>query len=342
MKMNPYQIVWFILWGTLWTVYFVLDGFDLGAGSLLPFLTKKESERKELYHAIGPFWNGNEVWLITAGGATFAAFPRAYSVMFSSLYSPLLLLLFCLIFRGVSIEYRNKLESENWKRVWDFLFFAGSLLASFLLGVTFANLFRGLPVDENGIYRGSILTLLNPYGVMGGALFASMFATHGALWVTFRTNGELKVRAEKYGRRALMVTAFLIVAFWMYSIRETKIWVNFITEPLLFFFPAVSLLGISMAYIFLRKKAFLMAWVSSGAGVLGFSGWGISGIFPDIFPSSLNPAWSLNIVNSSSGVFTLKIMTVVAAVFVPVVLLYTIWTYKTFSYRITEEEIKDY
>ena len=175
--------IWFLLWGILWTVYFILDGFDLGLGTLMPFIAKNEEEKRYIYNAMGPFWDGNEVWLITAGGVTFAAFPRTYAVMFSGLYTALMLLLVALIIRGVSFEFRNKVESKFWKVIWDSCLFIGSFVPALLLGVAFANIFKGIPIDENGVFQGNILTLLNPYGLLGGILFVLLFLEHGALWL---------------------------------------------------------------------------------------------------------------------------------------------------------------
>ena len=175
------ETIWFVLWTLLWAVYFVLDGFDLGLGTLLPFLGKTEEERRIMYNAAGPFWDGNEVWLISAGGVTFAAFPKAYAVMFSALYAPLLILLFALIFRAVSFEFRNKVESAAWRSLWDGVHFLANLIPSLLLGVAFANLFMGIPVDAQGVYHGSLLGLLNIYGLAGGVFFVCMFVLHGAI-----------------------------------------------------------------------------------------------------------------------------------------------------------------
>src|SRR5512136_137373 len=160
------ETIWFVLWGLLWAVYFVLDGFDLGLGTLMPFVAKDERERRVVVNAMGPFWDGNEVWLLTAGGVTFAAFPKAYAVMFSGLYTPLMLLLFALILRGVAFEFRGKVDSDPWRRTWDTCLVAGSFLPALLLGVAFANIFKGIPIDAAGIFHGNLLTLLNPYGLV--------------------------------------------------------------------------------------------------------------------------------------------------------------------------------
>lgn len=191
------ETIWFVLWGLLWAVYFVLDGFDLGMGTLLPFVTRNEVERRTLYNSAGPFWDGNEVWLITAGGVTFAAFPKAYAVMFSALYAPLLMLLFALIMRAVSFEFRNKVDSPGWRKLWDVFQFLGNFVPALLFGVAFANLFMGIPIDKDGVYHGNLLLLLNPYGLAGGVFFVLMFSLHGALWLAIKSQGDLHARAVR-------------------------------------------------------------------------------------------------------------------------------------------------
>ena len=170
---------WFFLWGLLWAVYFMTDGFDLGLGTLMPFLAKTEEDKRVIVTSMGPLWDGNEVWLLTAGGVTFAAFPMVYAVMFSSLYSALMLILFALILRGVAFEFRSKVDSDNWRKVWDACIFIGSAAPALLFGVAFANIFRGIPIDQNGIFQGNLFTLLNPYGLLGGLLFLAIFLVHG-------------------------------------------------------------------------------------------------------------------------------------------------------------------
>ena len=185
------QTIWFFLWGLLWAIFFMTDGFDFGIGTLLPFLGRKDEERRIMLNAMGPFWDGNEVWLIAAGGVTFAAFPKVYAVMFSSLYSALMLILFALILRGVAIEFRSKIDTKGWKQIWDTCIFIGSAAPAILFGVAFANIFKGIPIDEAGLYHGSLFTLLNGYGLLGGLLFLSLFLLHGALWLGIRTEGDL-------------------------------------------------------------------------------------------------------------------------------------------------------
>jgi len=338
MEMNIFQIIWFMLWGVLWAGYFALDGFDLGAGSLFYVLGKDEKEKNAIYQAIGPFWDGNEVWLITAGGATFAAFPTAYAIMFSSLYTPLLLLLFSLIIRGIAVEYRNKHESPSWQKLWDVAFFLGSILPPILLGVAFANIFRGIPIDERGILHTNLLGLLNFYGILGGLLFLSCFATHGALWIAFKTEDPLSERAGNLAKKLWAISLILVVIFWVASYVVTNLWQNYMKAPILLVFPLLVVLFYILIPVFIHRKDYFKAWLMSALSIVFFTAWGIAGLFPNLLPSSINPAYNLTITNSSSSPLTLKIMTIVAVIFVPIVLVYTFWAYKIFSYRISGEK----
>ena len=207
-----FQIIWFILWAVLWAVYFMLDGFDLGVGILQKFLGRNEAERGAIIRTIGPVWDGNEVWLLTAGGATFAAFPTTYALMFSYLYTALLLILFSLIVRGVSVELRGKEEGAAWRSRWETAFFVSSFLPALLFGVAFGNIFQGLPMDADG-YHGNLFTLLNPYGLLTGVFFVLLFIMHGALWIGFKTTGDLSKRASGLANKLwypLLVVAVLV------------------------------------------------------------------------------------------------------------------------------------
>ena len=340
MEQNIYQIIWFILWGVLWAVYFMLDGFDLGLGILLPFIAKNDTERRIIYNAVGPFWDGNEVWLITAGGATFAAFPKAYAIMFSTLYTPLLLILFALIIRGVAFEFRAKEESPIWKGVWDLCLFLGSFLPALLFGVAFANFFQGLPIDQNGIMHGNTLTLLNPYGLLGGLLFVVMFIVHGATWLTVKSEGELLFRARQVAERFWVLEFILLAIFLVATGFFTNLWHNFLEYKFLFVFPALLLCGLIALPSFLGRGAYWRAWFSSALVVLSTIAFGVAGLFPNLIPSSLDPQASLTIYNSSSSLMTLKIMFYVAIVFVPLVILYQVWVYNLFSGKVKPEFLK--
>jgi cytochrome d ubiquinol oxidase subunit II len=333
------QAIWFFLWVLLWAVYFMTDGFDLGMGVLLPFIARNEMEKRVIYNAAGPLWDGNEVWLITAGGVTFAAFPLLYAVMFSSLYSALMLVLFGLIVRGVSFEFRGKVESPGWKRIWDGCMFLGSLLPTVLLGVAFANIFRGIPIDGEGVYQGTLFTLLNPYGLLGGILFLLLVSVHGALWLAIKAEGDLHERAIRLAKGLWAILLAVAVLFLAASAISTDIYRNYMARPLLFVFILITVLALLGVRMFLAKGALWRAWFSSAVTIAGACFYGFIGLFPRMFPSSLNSEFSLTAYNASSSPLTLKIMLGLALVFVPIVLLYQAWTYHLFKGKVTEETL---
>ncbi len=333
------ETIWFFLWGLLWAVYFMTDGFDLGIGTLFPFLGKSENDRRVMANAMGPLWDGNQVWLLSAGGVTFAAFPRLYAVMFSSLYSALMLILFALILRGVAFEFRGKVDSPGWRRLWDTCIFVGSLAPALLLGVAFANIFRGIPIDQKGIYLGNLFTLLNPYGLLGGVLFVLLFLVHGALWLAIRSEGELQGRAAAAASYLWPVEVGAAVAFLAASAFVTKLYDNYLTNPLLF---AVILLTVAALFgirIFLARRAFFKAWAASAITIVGATFYGVIGLFPNMFPSSIDPAFSLTAHNAASTPLTLKIMLIVVVIFVPIVLAYQAWAYNLFKGKVTAEDM---
>ncbi len=333
-----FQILWFILWGVLWAVYFMLDGFDFGISILQPFIAKNDAERRLILNSIGPVWDGNEVWLITAGGATFAAFPTTYAVMFSSLYTPLLLILFALIIRGVSIEFRSKGDSPAWKSAWDKAFVIGSFLPALLFGVAFGNIFKGLPFDADG-YHGTLFSLLNPYGLLTGVLFVMLFAVHGALWLTVRTKGDLAERAAGTAKKLWPVLAVIAVAFLVFTAFATKLYDNYLSYPFLAPIPVLAVASLLAAGYFVFTGKTLRAFVASCLTILMVTFTGVAGLYPNLLPSSIDPKFSYTIFNSSSSPYTLTIMTVVALVFVPIVILYQAWSYKVFSDQISTDDI---
>jgi len=333
------QNIWFILWGLLWAVYFLLDGFDLGLGTLMPFIAKDETEKRIVYNAIGPFWDGNEVWLITAGGVTFAAFPGAYSVMFSSFYSALMLILFALIVRGVSVVFRSEVDSAKWKKLWDWGLFVGSALPAFLFGVVFANIFRGIPIGENGIYQGSLLTLLNIYGLIGGALFLLLFLVHGAVWLAVKSDGELNDRAVSTARKLWVALLIAAVVFFIASAISTNLYKNYLEHPVLFAIPLIAVVALLLSRYFLSKGKAWSAWAMSGLTIVFATFFGVVGLYPNMLPSSIDPAFSVTIFNSASSPKTLKIMLAVALTFVPIVIAYQAWVYNLFKDKVTKEDL---
>lgn len=333
------ETTWFILWGLLWAIYFMLDGFDLGLGTLLPFLGKSELDKRIMYNSAGPFWDGNEVWLITAGGVTFAAFPTAYAVMFSALYAPLLIILFALIFRAVSFEFRSKEEHPIWVMVCDIVHFISNFTAALFLGVAFANLFMGIPIDQDGVYHGDMLKLLNPYGLAGGVFFVCMFALHGALWLTIKSKGDLQNRAIAASLYLWAVVLLLVVAFLALSAFYTNLYANYFKWPALFIVPLLAVVGLFGIRIMLNKGKLWLAWASSGLFILSVTFFGVLGMFPGIVISSLNDAWSVTAFNGASSPFTLTIMLWVTIACIPIVVGYQAWAYYIFSYKVTEEEV---
>ena len=317
----------------------MLDGFDLGVGTLMPFLAKSETDKHTMYRAMGPFWNGNEVWLITAGGVTFAAFPTTYAVMFSGFYSALMLILFSLIFRGVAIEFRGMVDHPKWKNGWDICLTAGSFLPALLLGVAFANIFQGIPIDEAGIFRGNLLSLLNPYGLLGGLLFVAMFVLHGAIWLAVKTTGDLHDRAAGLSRKLWIGLAVVAVAFLTATWFYTRLYDNYLQNPLFYMVPTIliplgALAALAMIRFHVAKAHWWKAWFSSSGLIVGVTLFGVVGLYPNLLPSNLNPAYSLTVNNSSSSPLTLKIMLVVAVIFVPIVIAYQSWVYRLFSTKV--------
>ena len=333
------QITWFVLWSVLWGVYFMLDGFVLGTGMLHPFLGRSETDKRVIINTVGPVWDGNEVWLITAGGATFAAFPTTYALMFSYLYTALLLLLFALIVRGVSFEFRGKVESAGWRRGWDAAIFVGSLVPALLFGVTFGNIFRGLPMNVTG-YQGSFLSLLNPYALLTGLLFVLLFLMHGALYLSVKTQDELERLAIVSAQRIWIPATAVAVAFLGATWFATHLFDNYINNPLLFAVPVLAVVALLSVRFFLGAGKTLSAFTASCITILAVIATGVTGLYPNLIPSSLDPAASLTIFNSSSSPYTLKIMTVVAFIFVPIVIAYKIWVYRVFRARVTGKDIE--
>ena len=333
------QTIWFLLWGVLWAVYFMLDGFDLGLGTLMPFLAKNDTDRRLIYRAMGPFWDGNEVWLITAGGVTFAAFPTAYAVMFSGLYSALMLILFALILRGVSFAFRDAVDNPRWKAVWDGCLILGSFLPALLFGVAFANLFQGIPIGEGGLYQGGLLTLINPYGLAGGLLFLLLFTVHGSLWLAVKSEGDLHDRAAAMARRLWPWLLVMAVLFLLSTRRFTFLYDNYLAHPVLFLIPAVAVVALLLIRFFMRKARWWQAWFASSATIAAATLFGVVGLYPDLLKSSIDPAYSLNVYNASSSPLTLKIMLGVALTFVPLVIAYQVWVHFLFKDKVREEDL---
>ncbi len=332
--------VWFFLWALLWAVYFMLDGFDLGAATLMPFIAKNDDEKRTVYNSSGPFWDGNEVWLITAGGVTFAAFPLAYSVMFSALYAPLLLLLFALIFRAVAFEFRSKIDTPNWRKLCDIVLFLGSFVPALLLGVAFANLFMGIPIDADGVYHGNLLMLLNPYGLAGGVFFVCIFCMHGALWLRFKAEGELAERARKAAHILWYLVLSLVIAFLALTAHYTFILDNISESPFIYSFLVLAVLALlGVRFFMVNGKSPVSAWFCSALFIVALTLFAVLGMFPNIIISSLDPAYSITVFNGASSHLTLTIMFIVVLLGVPLVICYQAWVYWFFSHKVTAKEL---
>ncbi|WP_326698696.1 cytochrome d ubiquinol oxidase subunit II [Streptomyces sp. NBC_01754] len=326
--------VWFVLIAVLWTGYFFLEGFDFGIGVLTKLLARDRKERRVLINTIGPVWDGNEVWLLSAGGATFAAFPEWYATLFSGFYLPLLIILVCLIVRGVAFEYRAKRTEERWQTNWEHAIFWSSLIPAVLWGVAFGNIVRGVKIDADMEYVGNLADLLNPYALLGGLVTLFLFTFHGAVFAALKTVGDIRGRARTLAVRLGVVTAVLALVFLVLTQRDNG--------------DGWSLLALVIAVVSLVAAI--------GAIAAGREGWsfGLSGLtiaatvamlfltlFPNVMPSSLDDAWNLTVTNASSSGYTLMIMTWCAGIATPLVLLYQGWTYWVFRKRIGTQHIAD-
>ena len=324
--------VWFVLIAVLWTGYFVLEGFDFGVGLLLPVLGRDETNRRVLINTIGPVWDGNEVWLLVAGGATFAAFPEWYASLFSGFYLALLLILVALIARGVAFEFRGKINSDRWRRNWDLAIVVGSALPALLWGVAFANIVHGVPLDEHHQYTGTLLTLLNPYALLGGLATLSLFALHGATFLALKTHGDVRVRANALVPR-IGVPAIVLGGTFL-------VWTFFANGVLWTGLPVLVAAGALVAAVLIaiggrEGWAFVLTALAVVAVTVALFG----SLYPDVLPSSTNPAFSLTTTNASSTPYTLTIMSWVALAFTPLVLAYQAWTFWVFRRRISPSDI---
>ncbi len=330
------QTLWFILIAVLWIGFFFLEGFDFGVGMLLPFLGKKDEERRAIINTVGSVWDGNEVWLLTAGGATFAAFPHWYATMFSGFYLALFLLLVGLILRGISFEYRSKDSNPAWRNRFDWMIAIGSFLASLLLGAAFANLARGVPIDENMMYTGNLFTLLNPYGLIGGLTTVTVFVLHGANFLGLKLDGELRERVHKLSKKiyvaAMVMTTVLLVATYFYTDITSKFGINPGVTPI------ASYLALLVTIFFINRKMEGWAFVMTALHIVLTQVTFFLLMFPRVMISSTDPAYNLTIYNASSSQYTLTVMSIVALIFVPIVLVYQGWTYYMFRKRIIADK----
>lgn len=329
--------IWFLIVGFLFIGYFVLDGFDFGVGMSLPFLGKDDTDRRVLINTIGPVWDLNETWVLVAGASLFAAFPEWYASLFSGFYLPLLLILAALIARGVAFEYRGKghtigADEVRWKATFDWMIVVGSALPALLWGVAFANIVQGVPLNANHVYTGTLFTLLNPYGLLGGLVTLTLFWTHGLMFIALKTDGEIKDRASKLGTKVGSVTTLLAATFLIWTLIVHFSVLGFILSAI----AAVTLIAGLVANYFKREGiafSLIVVTIITAVGSL------FAALFPNVFPSSTDAAYSLTIDNASSSEYTLTVMTWVAVFMIPLVLLYQGWTYWVFRKRISRKSI---
>ncbi|MBC8489410.1 MAG: cytochrome d ubiquinol oxidase subunit II [Bacteroidetes bacterium] len=330
--------IWFILIGFLIIGYAILDGFDLGVG-VLHLFTKDEQERRININAIGPVWDGNEVWLITGGGALFAAFPIVYATVFSAFYLALMLVLFALIFRAVSLEFRGKVNSPRWRRAWDWAFGLGSLLPAVLFGVAIGNIVRGIPIDSTGTFTGNFFTLLNPYSILVGVMSLVLFTMHGAIYMTMKSEDEQKMRMKKLASALWIGFVVLYTLISIYSIFEAEFLFEGILSNVLFWIVFIVLLAAVFTIpVMVKAEKFGRAFLASSVTIGCMIGLMAISLYDRFVPSSIDLAYSLTIYNASSTQRTLFTMLIIAIIGMPFVIGYTIIIYRVFKGKVVLDE----
>lgn len=333
--MNNLDVVWFILVCVLFAGFFVLEGFDYGVGILLPFLGKTDVERRQMINTVGPVWDGNQVWMITAGGATFASFPHVYATLFSGFYLALFLMLAALIARGVAFEFRSKDKSLAWRKTFDYCIFFGSLIPALLWGVTVGNLIQGTPIDGSMNFVGGFFDLLSPYTILCGIAFILVFVYHGALYTSLKTLGDISERA----RATALVEGVITAVGALVLVGATYVYTDLFNSTLATICYAAAIVLFIISWICTRARRVGWGFTFSVLTIISITAAYFAGLFPRIMVSSLNPAYSLTISNAASSQYTLTLMTIVALIFVPIVLAYQAWTYWTFRHRIGVDDL---
>ncbi|MFB2862344.1 cytochrome d ubiquinol oxidase subunit II [Aeromonas sp. MdU4] len=365
------RVIWWVLVGVLLIGFAITDGFDMGVGALLPFVGKKDIERRVMINSIAPHWDGNQVWLITAGGALFAAWPLVYATAFSGFYVAMILTLMALFFRPVGFDYRSKLESPRWRNNWDWCLFIGGAVPPIVFGVAFGNLLQGVPFEFNqflmSTYHGNFFGLLNPFGLLAGIVSLSMFLAQGATWLMMKTEGEVLARSRTaaIGSSLLLFVLFAVAGWWVSGmegyvivkaaandavsnplgkevVQQAGAWMNNYTlYPWMVAAPVLGLAMSLLTALFAKLNKGWLAFTTSSlamAGVILTAGFSM---FPFVMPSSLEPSQSLTMWDTTASFNTLQVMTVAAAIFVPIVLAYTLWTYIKMFGRVTNKHIED-
>jgi len=334
------NIIWFILITVLFIGFFFLEGFDYGVGILLPFIGKEDRERRAIINSIGTFWDGNEVWMLTAGGAMFAAFPNWYATLFSGFYLALVVMLLALIARGVAFEYRSKKDDPVWRNRWDWVIFVGSFVPALLWGVAISNIIRGVPIDANMNYTGNFFTLLNPYSLVGGIASLLLFTLHGSIFLSLKLTDTLLDRTRNVAGKLWLPATALLFVYVIFGYFDTdmfsKLGVNPGVIPIL---AGVAIL--SVGYLLKIKKEG-WAFVMTGITIVFSTVTVFMGLFPRVMVSSTNNDYSLTIYNASSSPYTLQVMSIVALIFVPIVLAYQAWSYWIFRKRVSTKSKLEY
>jgi cytochrome bd ubiquinol oxidase subunit II len=331
------QTLWFALIGVLWVGYFVLEGFDFGVGMLVRALGRDNAEKRAIIHTIGPVWDGNEVWLLTAGGATFAAFPGWYATLFSGFYLALLLILLALIVRGVSFEFWGKEDSARWRTTWEWALAGGSFLAALLWGVGFANIVHGVPMDAHHEVTATIWDLLHPYALLGGLVTLTLFLAHGAIFLTLRTRGVLLDRARDVARWSTRVAALLLAGFMAWTASDQAAGGTKVSALALAVLAVAS--AVAVPFVLARRREGIAFALSAGAIALLFVSLFVW-LYPDALSSTTSGAFDLTLRQASSSQYTQIVMTVVAVLLVPVVLAYQAWTYWVFRHRLGSDDFE--
>jgi len=330
---------WYILLGVLIAGYAILDGFDFGVG-ILSLFTRDNHEKRIYMNAIGPVWDGNEVWLLTAGGSLFAAFPIVYATIFSGFYIALMLLLAALIFRAISLEFRHKVDSDGWRKLWDLSFGLGSLLPSILFGVAVGNILKGVPITADQMWAGSFFGLLNPYAILIGLLSLVMFVMHGAIYMTLKAEGELLERMTGWASRGWILFVILYIMATLYTFFVAGyLFEDVLSSPLFWILFILLLVSIIYIPVALKAQKYFRAFLSSSITITSIIGLAAVSMFPKLVPSSIDLANSLTIYNASSTPRTLTAMLIIALIGMPVVIGYTIYVYRVFrgTTEITED-----
>ncbi|WP_042355332.1 cytochrome d ubiquinol oxidase subunit II [Bacillus rubiinfantis] len=328
--------LWFILIAIVFIGFFFLEGFDFGVGMSTRLLAKDQQERTIMVNTIGPFWDANEVWLLTGGGAIFAAFPHWYATMFSGYYLPLLVVLLCLIGRGVSFEFRRKVENPRWTNIWDWVVFISSLLSPFLLGVLFTSMLKGMPIAKDMNMQPGFTDYINIYSLWGGVTVTLLCLLHGLHFLTLKTTGEIRQRAALLAKKVSLAVLGALVVFAGLSWLMTDIFKQHLIAELVLV--ALIVIAYVLAYYFISQRREGLAFTMSGLGLAFTVSAIFVGLFPRVMISSINKAFDLTVYNASSGDYSLKIMTIVALTILPFVLGYTIWSYYIFRKRVSNKE----